>query len=196
MFVAAAKMWWRFSTVTLRLVTILAARPTHLHGCHHHPACKVIQCLGNGLDQHGNQVLLLVRTSLLLTWHCHLWSACWELPALVGDVDEELGTSLPVLASGYLSVRRFSSVQQFARLTTISYPASICVSCHHNGRQGPALWAVCQLVLGSWETPRYVSSWTNIVNIVFSSSINAWCWYQSCCYYVKHWWHEYSCGWQ
>ena len=69
--------------------------------------------------------------------------------------------------AGYLSVRRFSSVQQFARLTTISYPASICVSCHHNGRQGPALWAVCQLVLGSWETPRYVSSWTNIVNIVF-----------------------------
>lgn len=68
--------------------------------------------------------------------------------------------------AGYLSVRRFSSVQQFARLTTISYPASICVSCHHNGRQGPALWAVCQLVLGSWETPRYVSSWTNIVNIV------------------------------
>ena len=99
MFVAAAKMWWRFSTVTLRLVTILAARPTHLHGCHHHPACKVIHCLGNGLDQHGNQVLLLVRTSLLLTWHCHLWSACWELPALVGDVDEELGRSLPVLAT-------------------------------------------------------------------------------------------------
>ena len=77
--------------------------------------------------------------------------------------------------AGYLSVRRFSSVQQFARLTTISYPASICVSCHHNGRQGPALWAVCQLVLGSWETPRYVSPWTNIVNIVFSSSTNAWC---------------------
>ena len=149
--------------MTLRLVTILAARPTHVHGCHHHPACKVIQCLGNGLDQHGNQVLPLVRTSLLLTLHCHL-------VRLLGITctGRRRGRRTRKVSSGagYLSVRRFSSVQQFARLTTISYPASIFVSCHHNGRQGPALWAVCQLVLGSWETPRYVSSWTNIVNIV------------------------------
>ena len=73
---------------------------------------------------------------------------------MVGDVRRRgSGAGQGLVSSGrLLSIRRFSDVQQFPRLTTISYPA-ICVSCHHNGLQGLMLWALCQLFLGCRETP-------------------------------------------
>ena len=73
---------------------------------------------------------------------------------MVGDVRRRgSGAGQGLVSSGrLLSIRRFSDVQQFPRLTTISYPA-ICFSCHHNGLQGLMLWALCQLFLGCRETP-------------------------------------------
>ena len=85
---------------------------------------------------------------------CRVICPALELPAVVGDVRRRgSGAGQGLVSSGrLLSIRRFSDVQQFPRLTTISYP-SICVSCHHNGLQGLMLWAVCQLFLGCRETP-------------------------------------------
>ena len=70
------------------------------------------------------QVILVPNPPFL---PCHLF--CLGIASSGWDSEEAAGQTssawkLPP------SSRRFSSVQQFSRLTTIS---SICVSCHHNG---------------------------------------------------------------
>ena len=91
------------------------------------------------------QVILVPNPPFL---PCHLF--CLGIASSGWDSEEAAGQTssawkLPP------SSRRFSSVQQFSRLTTIS---SICVSCHHNGLPGLRLWALCHWFLGSRQTPQ------------------------------------------
>ena len=128
---------------------VVTVRPTHVHGCHHPP----LQCHPMPWERLINICIKVILIPRLPYMPCHLLRlgiACSGF----GDVRRRgAGGHMTVVSSGQLlSIRRFSSVQQFPRLTTISYP-SICVSCHHNGLQGLMLWALCQLFLGCLETP-------------------------------------------
>ena len=131
---------------------VVTVRPTHVHGCHHPPSLHCHTMPWERLINICITVIILIplRTTLALQYamssalpgNCLQWL----------ETLEEGGLLARLFRSAAVAIRRFSNVQQFPRLTTISYPASICVSCHHNGLQGLMLWAHCQLFLGCRET--------------------------------------------
>lgn len=135
-----------FETVAGILAALTTFRPTHLHAT---AASPQMQCHPMPWERLINiciQVILVPNPPFL---PCHLFclgiaSSGWDSEEAAGQT-ESSAWKLPPPS------RRFSSVQQFSRLTTIS---SICVSCHHNGLPGLRLRALCHWFLGSRQTPQ------------------------------------------